>query len=748
VINLEEDETMAKGRIVSHYEIVEEIGRGGMGIVYKGRDRLLNRDVALKALPFVKSSEAGSRHSVLRQRFEREAQSASALNHPNIVTIYDLLSEPDSDFIVMEYVEGKSLSQVIPARGLPLEQVVRYGLQITDAMGSAHAAGVIHRDLKPENILISHHDRIKIVDFGLAKQGSDPKGMLATQEMLTGPGSFLGTLCYAAPEQHQNLPVDQRTDIFALGVVLFKMLTGELPFYGKNLMELMQAINRCEARSLHQLRPSAPPILDALIARALQKEPSDRYPNVAALAADLKMAGEIGESGTQAGASITEPGFASSAETRFGSGSSSFAQPPVAGREKISIAVLPFHSLSADQEDGYMAMGIGSEINSALSRVPGVRVASHLATYRYKSNELPDLSDIAAELNIRYVLTGSLRRGGNRIRVIVELADAVAGTVLWSHSYDRELADLFAVQEEIASAIVRATGGELIRAGSERANRAAPHELDAWGLVRKAYHFWNYSFNPAGIGDSLNLLRRAVELDPNYANAHAFLGLYLIEKVALILSEHPEKDRAEAEAAVSRAFDLAPNDTEVLENAGLVWCHCGMWERAVQALRRAVQIAPFNLVAWGYLGFVLGCGGQKTKEATEGDRILTKLLADTPEHPSVPYWYFFKAMACTRLGHFEEAVTCAFKCVEMHPHFFIARYVLANALGQVGRYDEARSEMATALAINPNLSEPLVDREFTVIIRDREMAEAQLAGMRKAGIFPPRSAEAQTGGQK
>jgi len=297
---------MAKSRIVSHYEIIEEIGRGGMGIVYKGRDRLLNRDVALKALPFAKSIEDDPQHSVLRQRFEREAQSASALNHPNIVTIYDLLSEPDGDFIVMEYVEGKPLSKAIPRNGLPLAQVLRYGLQIADAVGSAHAAGIVHRDLKPENILISRSDQIKIVDFGLAKQGSDERGVLPTQEMLTSPGSFMGTLCYAAPEQHLNLPVDQRTDIFALGVVLFKMLTGELPFYGKNLMELVQAINRCKPRSLRALRPAAPPILDALIARALQREPADRYPNVGELAADLKLAGEVGEHVTLAGARFSE----------------------------------------------------------------------------------------------------------------------------------------------------------------------------------------------------------------------------------------------------------------------------------------------------------------------------------------------------------------------------------------------------------------------------------------------------------
>ena len=189
---------MAKGRIISHYEIVEEIGRGGMGIVYKGRDRLLNRDVALKALPLPKSADAASDSRVARQRFAREAQSASALNHPNIVTIYDLLSEPDSDFIVMEYVDGKPLGSLIPPRGLPLDHALRYSLQIADAVSSAHAAGVIHRDLKPENILVTRQDQIKIVDFGLAKQGSGAGGLMPTQDMLTTPGSFLSPLLTGA----------------------------------------------------------------------------------------------------------------------------------------------------------------------------------------------------------------------------------------------------------------------------------------------------------------------------------------------------------------------------------------------------------------------------------------------------------------------------------------------------------------------------------------------------------------------
>jgi serine/threonine protein kinase/Flp pilus assembly protein TadD len=738
---------MATGRSVSHYDILEELGRGGMGIVYKGRDRLLDRDVVLKALPHDHRSEDGSDHSVSRQRFRREAQSASALNHPNIVTIYDLLWEPGADFIVMEYIEGKPLSQLIPPYGLPLGQALRYGLQIADAAGTAHAAGIIHRDLKPANVMISRNDQVKIVDFGLAKRGPDSDKSLATQTELTSPGAFLGTLCYAAPEQHLNRAVDHRTDIFAVGVILFKMLTGELPFSGSNPLELLQAIHRCEPRSVRTLRPALPLILDQAVARALQRDPLDRHPTMAVLAADLRSALEAGGAGAASApsnGSVHPAASESQSQPRSGSSSGSFAQPPSAGNEKISIAVMPFRSLSSVEEDSYMAMGIGSEINSALSRVPGVRVASHLATYRYKDDQKPDLAHIAAELNIRYVMTGSLRRGGNRIRVIVELADAKASTVLWSRTYDRLLEDLFAVQEEIATAIVRASGGELIRAGSERASKASPEELDAWGLVRKAYHFWNYSFRPAGIGDSLNLLRRAVELDPDYANAYAFLGLYCIEKCALILSEHPEKDRAEARTAVDRAFELAPNDTEVLENVGLVWCHCGNWEQAVQALRRAVVISPFNLVAWGYLGFVLGSGGQAIKDAREGDHILTKLIVDTPEHPSVPYWYFFKAITCTRLGKFDEAVTCASKCVEMHPHFYMAHYVLANALGHVDRYEEARMEMATALTINPYINEALLAREWQVITRDPEMSEAQLAGLRKAGIFPPVSTGVET----
>jgi serine/threonine protein kinase/Flp pilus assembly protein TadD len=723
-----------KGRVISHYEIVQEIARGGMGVVYRARDLSLNRFVALKALPIFTSSDP-----IARQRFEREAQAASALNHPNIVTIYDLVSDEHASYIVMELIEGQTLGEVIPLSGLPPERAIRYALQMADALGSAHDAGIIHRDLKPQNVLISRRDHVKILDFGVAKLKSEPSGQLATHDNLTRPGAFLGTTYYAAPEQFSAGEIDQRTDVYSLGVVLYQMLAGRVPFYADNPLELLQAIYHEHPKPLRHTHPHYPPIVDQIIARALYKQPHGRYPNMQAFAESLEAAKEAFLQAKLESASVgTQVSDTPLAVPSVGSSRSSYPpvwiEPPRAGHEKSSIAVLPFRSLSSDKDDEFMAMGIGSEISSALSRVPGIRVASNLSTFHYQG-AVPDLQEIAAKLKIRYVLTGSLRRSGTRIRVMSELADALAGTVLWSRTYERHLEDLFTVQEEIAESIVRATGGELIRAGSEHADKASAHELDAWGLVRKAYHFWNYGFHPAGIGESLDLLRRAIQLDPVYASAYAFLALYLIERVVLVLTDRPEEDRAEANAAATKAVELAPQDAEVLENAGLVWLHCSEYDQSVEALRRAVQIAPFNLVAWGYLGLALGWGG-KERDAQEAEKILKKLIAETPEHPSLPYWHYFLSGVYIRLSRFEEAHAHAQRCVELQPRFYIARITLANALGHLGRLDQARAEIAHVLAMNPYVNEAVLHTEYLNIARDPQVADLHLAGLRVAHAFP------------
>jgi serine/threonine protein kinase/Flp pilus assembly protein TadD len=715
---------------------------------------LLNRSVALKALPGFRASDA-----LARQRFEREAQAASALNHPNIVTIYELLVDHDASYIVMEYIDGDPLNELIPPNGLPPEKALKYATQLADALGCAHEAGIIHRDLKPQNILISKRGHVKVLDFGVAKLQSNPGHEPNSGGELTTPGAFVGTTHYAAPEQLFGGMVDHRADIYALGVVLYQMFSGHLPFTAGNQLDLLQKISYAEHKPLRQIYPHFPLVCDEILARALHKQAEGRYPSMADMAKELEAAKEqfriisliSGAEGTQtleaplpmppsssrSSHPSTPPPFSSrSAYPPITTG------PPQAGYEKASIAVLPFRSLSADKEDEYMAMGIGSEIGSALSRVPGIRVASNVATYRYR-DEVPELSEIASKLNIRYVLTGSLRRAGTRMRVAAELSDANASTILWARTYERHIEDLFEVQEEIAESIVRATGGELIRAGAANADKASAHELDAWGLVRKAYHFWNYGFDVAGIAESLDLLRRAVQLDPNYANAYAFLGLYLIERVVLILTATPDADRAEADAAAKRAMELAPQDSEVLENVGLVWLHCGEYAKSVEALRRAVGIAPFNLVAWGYLGLALGWGG-KERDAQEALKILKKLIADTPEHPSLPYWYFFLSGTYVRLQRYEEAVEAAQHCVELQPRFYIARITLANALGHVGKLAESRDEMVQVLAVNPYVSEGVLEAEYMQICRDRQVAELHLAGLRAAQAIPVAS----MGGQR
>lgn len=702
-----------------------------MGVVYKAHDPRLQRFVAIKLLSSGHSSDPHR-----RERFLREARAASALNHPHIVTVYDIATHEGSDFIVMEFVDGLPLSHLIPRRGLPLRDAIEYALQIADAVGAAHDAGIIHRDLKPGNVVVTRGGRLRVLDFGLAKlMGGDAGTSEAPTRSLTEAGIVLGTLSYMAPEQANGDPVDHRADIFSFGVMLYEMVSGDLPFRGANTAAIIHALYYGTAQPLAKVLPGAPPALEGIINRALAKQPDDRYSNMAALASELRAlaaridAGEIEASAT---AAINAPtGVVVSEAPRTEAASSArVPRPPSAGSERASIAVLPFTSLSSDKEDGYLAAGIAAELVGALSGVPDLRVASHLASFRFK--DTPDLQVVADTLNIRYVLTGTLRRAGNRIRLMAELTDAGSGEQLWARTYERAVEDVFAMQEEIAREIVSATGGQLIRAGSERASRTPPESLDAWGLVRRAYHFWNHAFTVEGVEDALNLLRRAVSIDPNYAAARAFLGLYLIQRVVQFISPHPMADVAEALESAERAIDLAPRDPEVLENAGLVYFNSGRYEDSVLALTRAVEIAPFNLVAWGYLGCAHAWTGDDAK-VVEGERILDRLLKTAPDHPSVPYWLFFKLAACMRLDRTAEGVEAARQSTALQPSFFLSRIGYANALGRVGQTAAAMDEINRVMAINPSISPDAYIASVRLLSRTDERAEKHLAGLRAAG---------------
>lgn len=702
-----------EGQVFSHYQILEKLGQGGMGLVYKARDLRLQRLVAVKVLPAAKASDP-----VTRQRFLREAQAASALNHPNIVAVYDICEQGDTDYIVMEYVDGRPLNHAIPATGMEMALALHLGGQIAAALGAAHAAGIVHRDLKPGNVLVTRSGHVKVLDFGLAKWESQQPGG-PDMAPLTAAGMVFGTVSYMAPEQAGGGAIDSRADIFSFGVLLQEMLTGAAPFSGGHTLALLHAIQYDAPRPLRAVRADLPQSLEGLVLKCLEKKPERRFQTIADVASALRaIPTGAGERPTMEMAAIQQPPL---------------TRPPAAGTERAAIAVLPFRTLSADRDDAYLATGIASEIVSALTGVPGLRVASHLASFRFQE-AVPDLAQVASTLNVRYVMTGSLRRAGNRIRVIAELADAADGVMIWSRTYERGLEDLFAVQEDIAGAIVRATGGQIIRAGTAHASRAPAESLDAWGLVRKAYHFWTYAFRVEGVDESLDLLRRAISMDPQYAAAYAYLGFYLVQRIVLFISPDTARDRKEAVEAAERALELAPGDPEVLENIGVVYFDCGQTDTALQTLRRAVQIAPFNLTAWGYLGLVLGWTGGPAQLA-EAQRILDQLIRDTPDHPFLPYWYYFKACGCASLEHWEEAAEAAHKCMELQPKYLIAGIAYANAVGQLGRLEEARQVMQRLVAANPFISKAAYMDALTGIVSSPERQALHVGGLKAAGVF-------------
>jgi serine/threonine protein kinase/tetratricopeptide (TPR) repeat protein len=712
------------GRTIGPYEILEELGQGGMGVVYKARDSRLRRIVAVKVLTDT------DQDATAKKRFLREAQAASALSHPGIVTVHDILEQDDRACLVMEYVEGRPLKELIPSGGLALDAALDYAIQICEALSVAHAAGIVHRDLKPSNVIVCPNGRLKILDFGLAKFEPSASSDL-TQSMLTKAHVFLGTAAYVSPEQSLNHHVDHRSDIFSFGVTLHEMLTGTWPFRGATNLELLFDINRGIPCTIRQCRPDLPLSLEALVLKMLEKRSEDRCQSIGEVVASLRAIER--EPHSEETLVATRPNTAARAAAAAAPAPARNAGFSTSDSQKAAIAVLPFRGISADPASAHISEGIASEIIRALSGVPGIRVASQLASFRFQSSE-HDLTEVAKSLNARYVLTGSVRHGGKRIRVIAELADALEGTQLWSRTYDHNTDDLFAVQEQIANAIATDVSGPLLRVRADHAGGTPSGELDAAGLVRKANRSVTHAYHKEGIEDAIGALRQAIALSPDLAVAHAYLGLYLMQRVVNGFSTEMEKDRSAAFQAIERGMQLAPSDAEVLENAGLVLLHCGKYERSVHVLRRTVQIAQFDLIAWGYLGLTLGWGGDEP-EMEEAQAIFDRLIRDAPDHPSQPYWLYFKSGVCVRQGKFQEATDCAQRSTELQPRFLIAMVAHANALGHLGRLPEAFEVIGRALALNPDVKQEAYLTELMQIGRTRERIMPHIGGLVAAGIF-------------
>ncbi len=408
---------------------------------------------------------------------------------------------------------------------------------------------------------------------------------------------------------------------------------------------------------------------------------------------------------------------------------------------RASVAVLPLRALSSSEEDQNIAAGISSEIGADLAQLPDLRVTSHLATMQFQGRQV-DLAEVAHTLSIRYVITGSFQRLGDRMRLMAELTDAVSGDQLWASTYDREVSDLFEVQAEVSRSIVGAIGGELKLADTRVAYEAPTDNLDAWGLVQKAFNFWLTRFTPDDYDKSLALLRKAVDLDPDYAAAHASLSMILSTRFVHGMSPDPDKDRRESNARIEEAVRLGPKDLTVLQNAGLVWTNNGKMKRARDVLRTAVELAPLDLMSWGYLAYNLGFTGEG-EELDESLEILDRLLKMAPRHPSRPYWLYFKAGTLVRAGRLEEARQMAERAIDLQPAYYLAHLTLANIHGRLGNLDEAREYYQQVLAINPVMTTEFALEQYRSICNSEERAEAFVSGLRNAGLLSDRAPDPQ-----
>jgi non-specific serine/threonine protein kinase len=686
------------GQRLSHFRIVEKIGAGGMGEVYRAHDEQLDRDVAIKVLP------AGSFHDpTARSRLLREARTASKLNHPHICTIHEVGEADGQAYIAMELVEGQTLSARLAEGALPPEQVLRYGLQLADAVGHAHERGVIHRDLKSANVIVTPEGRAKVLDFGLAKRLNKEELAEATtmSQDLSQPGTIVGTPAYMPPEQLRGEPADARSDVWALGVMLYEMVARQRPFQGNTGFELGSAIlNQAPA----PLPPNVPLELRSVIERCLEKEPGRRYQRAGEVRAVL----EAVESGTATPASLASRETGS---RRSGMGGG--ARPRI-----DSLAVLPLANLSGDPEQDYFADGIHEALITDLAKLGGFsRVIARSSVMRYRNTDKP-LSQIAGELGVSAVITGSVLRQGNLMRVTAQLVYAATEQHLWADRYERELRDVLSLQDEIVVAIAREVNLQLTPREQMRLTGARLVNPETYELYLKGMSYLN-QYTPEAFRKGLDCLYQAVERDPSDGRAWAALATgygYLGHapapppealpraKVAALRALDLDETLAEAHTALAevklyydwdfagaqqafrRALELSPNQAEAHMHLGWYLEELGQTEEAIAAMRRSVELDPLSPIYRAWFGWEYWWAGRNDEAIIEAQKSLD-LEAD------FPIGLYVLGAVYAEKGMYQEAIAAHERAAAKYPNLWV-RWALARTYAQAGRTEEARKILA------------------------------------------------------
>jgi TolB-like protein/tRNA A-37 threonylcarbamoyl transferase component Bud32/Flp pilus assembly protein TadD len=647
------------GKTLSHYKILGKLGEGGMGVVHKAQDTKLKRTVALK---FLTPQALDSKKE--RTRLVQEAQAAAALNHPHIATIYEIDEVEDQTFIAMEYIDGQSLKEKTKSHPLKLEEALEIIIQIAQGLQEAHQKGIVHRDIKSGNIMVTSRGQAKIMDFGLAKMA---KAKLATTEDIKS-----GTVAYMSPEQASGGSIDMRTDIWSLGVVLYEIVAGQLPFKGNYSEAVIYSILNEEPEPLTGLRTGMPRDLELIVNKALAKSPDERYQQIKDMLVDLRSVRKE-----------LKAGF--------------FAEEAARAKPQPSIAVLPFANLTADPEQEYFCDGMAEEIINALTHVEGLRVVARTSAFSFRGKEI-DIREVGRKLNVDKLLEGSVRKAGNRVRITAQLVNVADGYHLWSEKYDRNIGelccpeDIFAIQDEISLAMAEELKGRLLSKEKTMIVRRHTEDLEAYNLYLRGRHFWNKR-TEEGLGKAVQYFEQAIGKDPAYALAYAGLAdsYILLAEYSLL----PPKDAfPRAKAAVMKALEIEEKLAEAHTSLGFIKT-LGDWDwiSAEKEFRQAIE---FN-----------------------------------PGYATAHQWY---AEHLTMKGQYAEAIAEMKRAQELDPLSLTIGVASAVTLFcGTRRYDRIIEECQKVLEMDPDFGGAL--NVLGMVYRERHMYEEAIQAFQKARTF-------------